>query len=114
MKDRFDFTDLLVRASTWLALLSAAATAALGAYAVMPSRVQDAFPEHLLAILGGTAMLAAFLIPVATSFKQRGLGRMNQVQIQTTTTVKGDVEPAEATRIAEAVASAEGGNAAAP
>lgn len=103
IKHRFDFSNLLIRASTWLALLSAASTAALGAYALMPERVQNIFPEWALVALGGMAVGAAFLIPVATSFKQRRLGRANQVVITSETKVEGDVTPEDATRIAEAV-----------
>ena len=77
MSARFDWSHLFARVSTWLALVSAAATAALGAYALMPQRVQDVFPEWVLIVLGGMAVSAAFLIPVATSFKQRGIARAN-------------------------------------
>lgn len=71
MRHRFDFSGLARRISTWLALLSAAATAALGAYALMPQRAQDVFPEWVLITLGGLAVGSAFLVPVATSFRQK-------------------------------------------
>ncbi len=70
---RFQFEGVLRRLSTWLAATSASATAALGAYALMPTRVQDLFPEWALLVLGVLAVGSAFLIPVATSFKQRSL-----------------------------------------
>lgn len=57
--------------STWLAVLSAAAAAGLGAYAVMPARVQGLMPDWALATLGGVAIVSALLVPVATSIQQR-------------------------------------------
>lgn len=71
MKDRFDWKGVAGRASTWLAILAASATAGLGAYALMPERAQSAFPEWALIGLGGMAVGCAFLVPVATSFKQK-------------------------------------------
>jgi hypothetical protein len=103
IKNRFDFTSWMARASTWLAMLSAASTASLGAYALMPERVQNAFPDGVLVGLGGMAIGAAFLIPVATSFKQRNLGRATQVIVTQETKVEGDVTKEDATRIAEQV-----------
>ena len=67
---RFDFYGVMARVSTLLALLSASATAGLGAYALLPERVQGSFPEWSLVTLGALAVGAALLIPVATSFKQ--------------------------------------------
>ena len=72
---RFDFDGVLKRLSTWLAVASAAATAALGAYALMPERARNLFPEWALITLGALAVGSAFLVPVATSFKQRGLSK---------------------------------------
>lgn len=103
MSPRFDFTDMLAKASTWLALLSTASGAALIAYAAMPERAQALFPDWTLAALGGLAVGSAFLVPVATSFKQRNLGRANQVEIVKKVTVEGDVSPAAAAHIAKAV-----------
>lgn len=71
MKDRFDWAGVARRASTWLAILSAAATAGLGAYALMPERAQSAFPEWTLIGMGALAVGSAFLVPVATSFRQK-------------------------------------------
>lgn len=59
--------------STWLALASASATAGLGAFAILPDRVQGLMPDWALATLGGVAIIAALLVPVATSVQQRGL-----------------------------------------
>lgn len=59
--------------STWLALASASATAGLGAFAILPARVQGLMPDWALATLGGVAIGAALLVPVATSVQQRGL-----------------------------------------
>ena len=70
IKHRFDFYGVLARLSTLLALLSASATAGLGAYALLPERVQASFPEWSLVTLGAIAVGSALLIPVATSFKQ--------------------------------------------
>ncbi|MBB4126235.1 hypothetical protein GGR77_001525 [Xanthomonas translucens] len=74
MRHRFDFAGWASRISTWLAVMAACAAGALGAYAVMPERVQNLMPEWLLIALGAIAMGAAFLVPVATSFKQRPRG----------------------------------------
>lgn len=71
MKDRFNWHGVAGRASTWLATLAAAAATALGAYALMPERAQQLFPEWALIVLGGLAVGGAFLVPVATSFKQK-------------------------------------------
>lgn len=70
---RWDWRCVWVRLSTWLAIASASATAGLGAYALMPDRVQALFPDWALIALGGVAVGAAVLVPVATSFRQRGL-----------------------------------------
>jgi hypothetical protein len=59
--------------STWLALLSASATAGLGAYVLFPERLQGLIPDWALLTLGGVAMGAAMLVPVATSLTQQGL-----------------------------------------
>lgn len=56
--------------STWLALASACATAALGAYALLPERVQLLIPDAALLVLGVTAILSALLVPLATSLAQ--------------------------------------------
>ena len=56
--------------STWLALASASATAGLGAYAIMPERVQSIMPDWAIGTLGGIAILSALLIPLATSVQQ--------------------------------------------
>ena len=59
--------------STWLALASAMATAGLGAYTLMPTRVQGLLPDWALLTLGGVAVGAAMLVPLATSLTQRSL-----------------------------------------
>lgn len=59
--------------STWLAAVAASASAALGAYALFPERVQGLMPDWLLATLGGIAIGAALLIPLATSLSQASL-----------------------------------------
>lgn len=71
MNARFNWQGVARRASTWLAILSAAATAGLGAYALMPERAQDVFPDWVLITMGGLAVGSAFLVPVATSFRQK-------------------------------------------
>lgn len=71
MTKRFDFYGVAARLSTLLALLSASATAGLGAYALLPSRVQASFPDWSLVTLGAVAVGSALLIPVATSFRQK-------------------------------------------
>ena len=71
MKDRFNWQGVAGRASTWLGTLAGAAAASLGAYALLPERAQNLFPEWGLIVLGGLAVGGAFLVPVATSFKQK-------------------------------------------
>ena len=70
---RWDWSCLWLRLSTWLAIASAASTAGLGAYALMPERAQALFPDWALVALGVVAVGSAIAIPVATSFRQRGL-----------------------------------------
>lgn len=60
--------------STWLALGSASATAGLGAYAILPDRVQGLMPDWALGALGAIAIVSALLIPVATSLSQKNIG----------------------------------------
>lgn len=69
---RFDFRKIARRISTWLAVVSASATAGLGAYALMPERAQEAFPAWALVTLGALAVGSAMLVPLATSFRQKG------------------------------------------
>ena len=72
-KPKFSFENVTKRISTWLATVSASSAAGLAAYAVMPARAQDAFPEWTLTALGICAVGSALLVPVATSFKQAKL-----------------------------------------
>lgn len=71
MSKHFNWSGVAARFSTLLALLSASATAGLGAYALLPERVQASFPDWSLVTLGAIAVGSALLIPVATSFKQK-------------------------------------------
>lgn len=71
MSQRFNWSGVAARLSTLLALLSASATAGLGAYALLPERVQASFPDWSLVTLGAVAVGSALLIPVATSFRQK-------------------------------------------
>lgn len=59
--------------STWLAMLSAMSTAALGAYALLPERVQALMPDWALGTLGAIAIVSALLVPLATSLSQTKL-----------------------------------------
>ena len=61
------------KASTWCALVSASASAGLGAYAILPARVQGLMPDWALGLLGALAILSALLVPVATSVQQQGM-----------------------------------------
>ena len=62
---------VLRKASTWLALSSASASAGLAAYAIMPARVQELVPDWTLAMNAGVAIVSAMLIPLATSIRQK-------------------------------------------
>lgn len=70
-----DAHAVLRKWSTWLAILSASATAGLAAYAILPARVQGLMPDWSLATLGAVAIITALLIPVATSVQQASLKR---------------------------------------
>ncbi|MBB1060409.1 hypothetical protein [Marilutibacter spongiae] len=72
-EQRFDFTKVMRRLSTWLGLASASATSGLAAYALLNEAAQAAFPQWALAGMGLVAVVSAILIPVATSFRQKGL-----------------------------------------
>lgn len=101
---RFDFTSVMARSSTWLAVIAASSAGGLVFYATMPERVQNLMPDWTLLALGGIGMACGIATPFATSFKQRNLGRATQVTVTTETTVEGDVTPEDATRIAESKA----------
>ena len=73
MNKTFDFSYLFRRISTWLALASLSATAGLGAYALMPGRAQDLFPDWALMALAAVAVGSAIGTPIATSFQQKGI-----------------------------------------
>lgn len=70
-----DATKWARKWSTWLAILSASATAGLAAYALLPGRVQGLMPDWALGTLGAVAIITALLIPVATSVQQASLKR---------------------------------------
>lgn len=70
-----DAHAVLRKWSTWLAILSASATAGLAAYAILPARVQGLMPDWSLGTLGAVAIITALLIPVATSVQQASLKR---------------------------------------
>lgn len=72
-RQRWDWSHVWGRLSTWLAIAAASATSGLGAYALMPERAQALFPDWALVALGAVAVGAAIGVPVATSFRQRGL-----------------------------------------
>jgi len=59
--------------STWLALASASAGAALAAYAVLPARAQDMVPAWALGSLSAITIICALLIPLATSLSQASI-----------------------------------------
>jgi len=75
-----DAGKVLRKASTWVAALAAALSgtvgAALLAYAQLPQRAQDTVSDEYLALMAYTAMAGAALatlVPLATSWAQRGL-----------------------------------------
>lgn len=72
---RFDFAGVARRLSTTLGIVSASASAGLGAYTVMPERAQALFPDWAVVAMGAVAVGAALLVPIATSFRQPGLSR---------------------------------------
>ena len=59
--------------STWLALASASAGAALAAYAALPARAQEMVPAWALGSLSAVAIICALLIPLATSLSQASI-----------------------------------------
>lgn len=69
-----DFTNWTKRISTWLAALSASATAAAAAFVLMPAEWRESFPGWAGTALTLTAVLSAAAIPLATSYKQKALG----------------------------------------
>lgn len=69
MKERFDFSGVMRRASTWLSGISAGS---LIAFAALPEEIKRVFPDWTLLALGVTAVV---LVPVATSFQQRRGGQ---------------------------------------
>lgn len=71
MNTRFDFSNLIKRASSWCAMASLSAGGGLAAYALFPGRLQALTPDWVLLALGGVAVAAAVLTPFATSFQQR-------------------------------------------
>ena len=101
IKNRFDFTQVMARASTWAGMLASAAGVSLLAYAAMPDRVQGLIPDWALGVLAALSVGVPFFNFLYTSYKQKGLGRATQVTVTTETTVEGDVTPEDATRIAE-------------
>ena len=101
IKNRFDFTNWLARSSTWLGILAASSAGGLVFYATMPERVQNLMPDWTLLALGGIGMACGIATPIATSFKQRNLGRATQVIVTQEVKVQGDITAQDATRIAE-------------
>lgn len=70
-----DFTNWSKRASTWLAALSASATAAAGAFVLMPAEWRASFPDWAGATCTIVAVASAALIPLATSYRQKALAK---------------------------------------
>jgi hypothetical protein len=103
IKHRFDFSSVLAKSSTWLATISASCTGALAAYALVPDSIQSLVSVGVMKAVAMGAIVSAAAIPIATSFKQRNLGRATQVVITKETKVEGDVTPEAATEIAAAV-----------
>lgn len=68
-----DFTNWARRLSTWLAALSASATAAAGAFVLMPAEWRASFPDWAGATCTVVAVASAALIPLATSYRQKSL-----------------------------------------
>lgn len=69
----WNFSKFHKRMSTWIAGLMAAAVQLLAAYAMFPERLQAMVPDFALALAGLILLIGPFLIPVATSAKQRNL-----------------------------------------
>jgi hypothetical protein len=68
-----DAKHVLRKWSTWLAAASASSTAAMLAYAQLPTDVQTAFPHWILTALGIVAVASAGAIPIATSIQQSNI-----------------------------------------
>lgn len=78
LKNRFDFTSVFARLSTWTGVLAGAAGVSLLAFAAMPERVQALVPDFVLAILAGLSVGVPFLNFLFTSYKQRNLARVTK------------------------------------
>lgn len=59
--------------STWLAAAAASSAGGLGAYAMAPERAQQMVPDWALGALIAVGIVAAMLVPVATSLAQRSI-----------------------------------------
>lgn len=75
LKSRFDFRHVLRRLSTLLSALTTAQAGAAAAFIAAPQEWRNALPEWLgLALLAGS-MATGALVPLATSYKQKGMGQ---------------------------------------
>lgn len=71
--NRFNWQNVTRRISTWCGVASASATAAAGAFIVMPPEWRASFPGWAGAAFAAIAIVSAALVPVATSYNQRSL-----------------------------------------
>ena len=71
--NRFTWSNVTKRISTWLGVASASATAAAGAFVLMPEEWRASFPGWAGAGFALVAIVSAALVPVATSYNQRSL-----------------------------------------
>lgn len=71
--NRWDWSGTFKKISTWLGILAAASGAGLLAYATMPDRAQELFPDWALMALGITTVVPAMLVGAATAYRQKNL-----------------------------------------
>lgn len=70
---RFDWTAVHKRISTALSVIATASTAGGSAFALGPAEWRASFPADLGMWLLASGVMAAALVPIATSFKQSSL-----------------------------------------
>lgn len=70
---RWNWEGTFKKISTWLGILAASSGAGLVAYATLPARAQELFPDWTLLVLGVTTVVPSALVGAATAYKQKGV-----------------------------------------